>query len=166
MRRGRRLGVDAGSARVGLAASDPDGILATPVRTIARAGLADAAVAAQIAAEAQAGSVLEIVVGLPAHLSGALGAAAGKAEALAGAIAAVASCPVRLVDERLTTVEASGALRRAGRSSRDQRAVIDQAAAVILLQHALDWERATGLPPGRPAGLQSGGAGSEEGSIS
>jgi putative Holliday junction resolvase len=157
MRRGRRLGVDAGEARVGLAACDPEGILASPVRTLARSGLEDGDVARQIAAEAREAGVIEIVVGLPAHLSGARGAAALKAEALAAAIAEASGKPVRLVDERLTTVEAAGALRRAGRSARAQRAVIDQVSAVVILQHALDAERAGGAPPGRAVTLESGG---------
>lgn len=145
MRSGCRLGVDVGSTRVGLAGCDADGILATPIATLPRSG-ADLAEITQAAARLNA---IEVVVGLPRSLSGALGPAAHAARAYATTLAGrLEGIPVRLVDERFTTVDAQRALQAAGRSTRQHRAVIDQVAAVMILQSALDAERAAGHPPG------------------
>jgi putative Holliday junction resolvase len=152
MRPGVRLGVDVGSVRVGLAASDPGGILATPVRTLDRDLVTDADQAA-IAAVVLERDVLEVVVGLPLSLSGGEGPAAAGARFYATALAArVSPTPVRLVDERLTTIDAHRQLRDSGRSGRSQRAVVDQAAAVLILQAALDAEKESGLAPGELVG--------------
>jgi putative Holliday junction resolvase len=143
-----RVGVDVGSVRVGVAASDPSGLLATPVRTVARdvEGGADLEEVAAVVAEREA---IEVVVGLPRTLAGDEGAAATTARTYAGRLAArVAPVPVRLVDERLTTVDAHRSLRDSGVAGRRQRAVVDQAAAVLILQVALDTERGSGRPPG------------------
>ncbi len=147
-----RLCVDVGTVRVGLAASDPDGMLATPVETVARAagkpgsGASDVR---RIADEARERRADVVYVGLPRHLSGAEGSSAGLARAYAVALAhAVGPVQVRLVDERMSTVTAHHALQASGRSGRRQRQVVDQAAAVVILQHALDTERATGRRPG------------------
>jgi putative holliday junction resolvase len=145
VRRGVRVGVDVGSVRVGVAICDPDGMLATPLDTVTR-GPGDLDRLAGMVAENHA---LEVVVGLPRSLSGGEGPAAATARGFAGALARrVAPCPVRLVDERLSTVAATRGLRERGMSARQGRAVIDQAAAVVILQGALDAERGTGLPPG------------------
>jgi putative holliday junction resolvase len=152
MRAGIRLGVDVGSVRVGLAASDPGGILATPVQTIERdlVSGADQGVIASVVLERH---VLEVVVGLPRSLSGAEGPAAQGARMYAAALSArISPTPVRLVDERLTTIDAHRNLRESGVSGRAQRAVVDQAAAVLILQAALDTERSSGLPPGELVG--------------
>jgi putative pre-16S rRNA nuclease len=149
MRHGVRLGIDPGDARIGVARSDPSGFLATPVETVRR-GKGDLARIAAIAAEEGAGSpVLEAVVGLPRSLSGREGPAAAKVREFAAALARrLAPIPVRLVDERMTTVSAEAMLRDQGRTGGKRRAVVDQAAAVLILQHALDTERGTGHPPG------------------
>ena len=154
-RRGIRLGVDVGSVRVGVARSDPDGVLAVPVATLARpkavaAGRPDLAELVSLVAEYEP---LEVVVGLPVALDGTEGQAAaavrGYAHDLRGMLTERGlDVPVRLVDERMTTAQATRGLQAAGRNSRDGRSVIDQAAAVIIVQHALDTERATGTPPG------------------
>ena len=144
MRRGIRLGVDVGKARVGVASCDPDGLLATPVETLPRAVALDS-----LARLAQEREPLEIVVGLPIALSGGHTASTDDAEQFARELAELVAAPVRLVDERLSTVQAASGLRAAGRSSKNQRQVIDQAAAVILLQHAVDSEKARGVPPGQ-----------------
>ncbi|WP_233507746.1 Holliday junction resolvase RuvX, partial [Spongiactinospora gelatinilytica] len=150
-----RLGVDVGAVRVGVARSDPSGLLATPVETV-RAGKGDLARIAEIAAEYEA---IEIVVGLPTSLSGRAGKAAELATAFARRLAVrLAPLPVRLFDERLTTVSAQRDLRASGVRAKNQREVVDQAAAVVLLQAALDAERAAGRPPGRPVETRSGGA--------
>lgn len=145
MRRGVRLGIDAGSVRVGVARSDPDGVLATPLTTVRR-GRGDLDIIATLVVEHDA---MEVVVGLPRSLSGRLGPAARSVRDFAAAVAdRVAPVPVRLVDERLTTVAAGHVLRERGVAGRAQRRVVDQTAAAILLQSALDAERATGSAPG------------------
>ncbi|MDO9497211.1 MAG: Holliday junction resolvase RuvX [Nocardioides sp.] len=145
MRHGVRLGIDPGDARIGVARSDPTGFLATPVETVRR-GKGDLRRIAAILAEEEA---VEVVVGLPRSLSGREGPAAEKVREFAAKLAEkVAPVPVRLCDERLTTVSAEAMLRDRGQKGRKRRAVVDQAAAVLILQHALDTERATGSAPG------------------
>lgn len=158
MRSGVRLGIDVGKARIGVARCDLHGMLATPVETVARAGgsgrasgggraavTADVARIIELASELDA---LELVVGLPLGLSGHRTPSTDDAEAFARRLADAGGLPVRLVDERLSTVSAQGQLREAGRKTKQSRAVIDQAAAVVILQHALDMERARDEPPG------------------
>ncbi|WP_296601743.1 Holliday junction resolvase RuvX [Nocardioides sp.] len=149
MRHGIRIGIDPGDARIGVARSDPSGFLATPVETVRR-GKGDLARIARILRdEAEESTVLEVVVGLPRSLAGGEGPAAAKVRVFAAGLAArVAPVPVRLVDERMTTVSAEAMLRDQGRKGGKRRAVVDQAAAVLILQHALDTERATGAAPG------------------
>ena len=144
-----RLGIDPGDARIGVARSDPSGFLATPVETVRR-GPGDLKRLRQILRETTAESeVVEVVMGLPRSLSGGEGPAAVKTREFAVRLAAsVAPVPVRLVDERLTTVSAEAMLRDRGTKGAKRRAVVDQAAAVLILQHALDSERATGTAPG------------------
>jgi putative Holliday junction resolvase len=146
-----RLAVDVGSVRVGVAVSDPAGVLATPVTVLRRdpKGRRDLDELAVLVAEREA---VEVLVGLPRSLSGADGPAAVGARTYAGELASrVAPVAVRLVDERLSTVEATRGLRSAGLRSKAARSVIDAAAAVVILQHALDSERATGALPGEVA---------------
>jgi putative Holliday junction resolvase len=139
--RGRRLGVDVGAVRVGVALCDPDGLIATPLVTLARdvAGGADLRALAELVAEHEA---VEVVVGLPRTLAGREGPAAQLALEFAEAIRGVVDVPVVLHDERLTTVVATQQLRARGVKGRKQRAVIDQAAAVGILQGYLDGARA------------------------
>lgn len=145
VRPGVRLGVDVGTVRVGLAASDAAGVLATPVETVHR-GRGDLDRIAALAVELGA---VEVVVGLPRSMSGAEGAAAAAAREFAAALAGrLHGVPVRLVDERLSTVSATRGMRAAGVSARRGKAAVDQAAAVVILQDALDTERTGGTPPG------------------
>jgi putative Holliday junction resolvase len=145
MRRGVRLGVDVGDVRIGVARSDPSGLIATPVETVAR-GTGDLTRLLALATEEDA---VELVVGLPRSLSGGEGPAAAKVREFARRLAAhVAPLPVRLCDERLSTVTAEAMLRGQGRKGHRRRAVVDQAAAVVILQNALDTERGTGVAPG------------------
>jgi putative Holliday junction resolvase len=151
MRIGVRIALDIGDARIGVASSDPHGILATPVETIHR-GPGDLGRIAALAVELEA---MEIVVGLPRSLSGGEGPAAVKIRETAEQVRqkvqeAHSGAAVRLVDERFTTVTAERMLRERGKKGSKRRAVVDQAAAVVILQHALDLERETGNPPGRP----------------
>lgn len=167
VRRGVRLGVDVGTVRIGVAACDPSALLATPLETVRR-GRGDLDRVVALAAEHE---VLEVVVGLPRHLSGAEGASAGDARTFAAALARrLAPVPVRLVDERLSTVTAQRGLRDSGltgkRAARTRRDVVDQAAAVVILQSALDAERGSGRPPGTvvDAGVGSAGSGNQHSS--
>ncbi len=135
------LGVDVGMARVGIARCDPDGILAVPETTLARDldGGADLAALAGLVAEHRAAGV---VVGLPITLSGRAGPAAQDALAYADALRALIDpVPVELIDERLTTVSAEQVLRGRGIKGRARRAVVDQAAAVVILEHWLARQR-------------------------
>ena len=147
MRQGVRLAVDAGSVRIGVARSDPDGILASPLAVV-RSGAGALDELARLAAGADA---IEVIVGLPTSLSGREGAAAATARSFAADLAGrITPVPVRLVDERFTTTQAHEALRRGGKDTRARREIVDAAAAAVLLQTALDAERATGRPPGQP----------------
>jgi putative Holliday junction resolvase len=132
----RILGVDYGTARIGVALSDELQMLAHPAETIAVAKTADPA--ARIAAIVQEKNVEQIIVGLPRHMNGELGAAAEGAQAFAEKLRAVASCEVRTWDERLSTVAAHRALQEAGKSTRQTKGYIDQVAAQMLLQSYLD----------------------------
>jgi putative Holliday junction resolvase len=137
-RSGRVLGVDVGTVRVGVAMSDPTGTLASPLETLQRAK--DGSDLDRLARLVVEHEVTEVVVGEPRHLSGASGASAQDADAYARALAGRigADVPVHMIDERLSTVSAASALRAGGVDSRRQRPVIDQAAAVVILQSYLD----------------------------
>jgi putative Holliday junction resolvase len=140
--------------RIGIAVSDPEGVLATPVETVRR-GAGDLE---RIAALAREHGAVEIVVGLPRSLSGGESHAAAKARAFAAELWTTLTnmdtsvAGVRLIDERLTTVSAERVLRERGRKGARRREVVDQAAAVVILQHAIDTERSTGRPPGQEVG--------------
>ena len=140
--RGRRLGIDVGTVRIGVSVSDPDAILATPVETVRRDRRAGHL--RRLTALVRELEVVEVVVGLPRTLADRAGSSAddavGVAEAIAGLISPV---PVRLADERLTTVSAARSLREAGVRAKDQRGMIDQVAAVAILQGWLDQRRNT-----------------------
>ncbi|WP_396929448.1 Holliday junction resolvase RuvX [Mycolicibacterium sp.] len=143
--RGRRLGVDVGTVRIGVAISDPDGILATPVETVRRERTGKHL--RRLVALVTEHDIVEVVVGLPRTLADRAGTSAQDAVDVADALAErIAPVPVRLADERLTTVVAQRSLREAGVRAKSQRGVIDQAAAVGILQGWLDQRRNT-TPP-------------------
>ncbi len=147
MRRGRRLAIDVGDARIGVASCDPDGVLATPVETVPGRDVPAAhRRLKQLTGEYEP---IEVVVGLPRSLNGGEGPAAAKVRVFAQELArGIAPVPVRLIDERMTTVTAGQSLRASGVKSKKGRSVIDQAAAVVILQNALESERASGAAPG------------------
>ena len=148
---GVRLGIDPGDARIGVARSDPSGILATPEETVPRAAEGSTEDLDRIAALADEAAAVLIYVGLPRSLSGGEGPAAGRVREFARRLATrVHPRPVRLVDERLSTVTAEAVLRDRGRKGRKRRAVVDQAAAVVILQSALETEQARGALAGEP----------------
>lgn len=132
--------------RIGVSVCDPDGILATPFETV-KAGPGAMARLAAIVEEVQA---VECVVGMPVGLSGREGPAALKVRAVCDELSrSIEPVLIRLVDERMSTMTADGLLRQqGGRSGKDRRQVIDQAAATVILQTALDAERTRGTAPG------------------
>lgn len=145
LRRGVRLGLDWGQARIGVAACDPAGTLAYPVEAVP----AGPSAIGRIVALVTEYEPIEIVVGLPRSLSGGEGPAAATVRSqVAGLVSVVAPLPVRLVDERLTTITAALRLRQSGRPAKRQRDRIDAAAAAAILEHALESERHRGYPPG------------------
>ncbi|EHB50464.1 Holliday junction resolvase [Mycolicibacterium rhodesiae JS60] len=138
--RGRRLGIDVGSVRIGVAVSDPDGILATPVETVRRERTGKHL--RRLTALVSELDIVEVIVGLPRTLADRAGTSAQDAVDVADALAGrIAPVPVRLADERLTTVVAQRSLREAGVRATAARSVIDQAAAVGILQGWLDQRR-------------------------
>lgn len=155
MRGGVRFAIDVGSVRIGVARCDSEGRLASPLAMVPR-GRGDVDAIARLAA---ADNVIEIIVGLPVSLSGREGQAAAGARMFAAWLAERAGpVPIRLVDERFTTVIAHDALRQSGSDARARRPKVDSAAAALLLQGALDLERSTGQPAGELVGAATGGA--------
>lgn len=145
LRPGVRLAIDWGDARIGVAACDAGGVLAYPVQTVPAGGAAERQLAELVAEYAP----LEIVVGLPRSLDGSEGPAARKVRKRANSLAKrIRPVRVRLLDERLTTVSAARTLTERGRKAHQQRSVIDQVAAVTILEQALTAERQTGSAPG------------------
>lgn len=152
MRRGIRIGIDVGKVRVGVARSDTDGLLATPVGTFQRESDSLDSVLNAIVAEVSVLEPLEFVIGLPLSLSGAETASTADALTFARALQTRVEAEVLLIDERLTTVSAHSALRNAGKKSKQTKQIVDQVAAVMILQHALDTERSSHRQAGKPIG--------------
>lgn len=144
MRNGVRLGIDVGTVRIGVARSDPEGLLAVPVETVDRQGK----YLLQLQAIIDEYEPFEILVGLPLALSGRSTSSTQDAVNVARELSEVTTVPIRLIDERLTTVSAHGAMRASGKNQKQSRAVIDQVAAVMILQQGLESEKASGNPPG------------------
>ena len=132
----RSLGIDHGDARIGLAISDELGMLAHPLETVAVKTTADPI--AHIAAIVVRDKIGHIVLGLPRNMDGTYGPAAEKVRAFAEKLRAACPCPVKLWDERLTTVAAQRSLHEVGRNVKNSRSIIDQVSAVLILQGWLD----------------------------
>lgn len=132
-------------------------MLAVPLDAV-RAGDGDMDAICSVVAEWAA---VDVYVGLPLHLNGTEGRAAEVARAWALALAERTEVPVRLIDERLSTVQAQRGLHASGRSARQSRSVIDSASAVIVLQSVLDQEQRTGMPPGEVVASSSGEEGEQ-----
>lgn len=141
----RRLGIDPGTARTGLAVADDDIGVATPLATVAHRSLTEAV--REVASIAAREGIEEAVIGLPLALDGREGEAARRARAFAEALGKQANIPVILWDERLSTVSAERALRAQGVRGADKKRVIDQAAATLLLQSYMDGRRASTWDP-------------------
>jgi putative Holliday junction resolvase len=136
----RILGIDIGTVRVGLAVSDPDGVLAQPLDVVPRDGATDA-----IADRTRELEVGEVVVGIPLRMDGSHGPEADAAEDFARTLEELLGLPVARWDERLSTKEAEKAMRSAGAGSRKQRGVVDKVAAAVVLQAFLDNRRQSRL---------------------
>jgi putative Holliday junction resolvase len=147
MDRGRRLAIDVGTVRVGLATCDPDGILASPLPALSRTGLPDEVFEAlrDIILEHE---IIEVYVGDPISMSGFETASTKDARNFAEQLARVTDASVRLVDERLTTVTAAAKLRANGKDTKQSRALIDSASAVEILEQALSISKRSGSSPG------------------
>lgn len=148
MRSGRRLAVDVGKVRIGVAATDFHAILASGVTTIARQESLESTVQelCQVINEIEP---IEIYVGLPISMSGDFSSSTKDAIQFAKSLSDAQDVPVRFIDERLTTVSAASALRTSGRDSKSGRKIIDQIAATIILEQALELERSAHSAPGK-----------------
>lgn len=151
MNSGRRLAVDVGTVRIGLALSDPEMILASPLQAMIRSENLTETLEA-IAAIAADSNVLEIYVGDPVALSGQETSSTRDARDFANALAKLTKSEVRLIDERLTTVSASSKLRQGGKNSRDSKALIDSASAVEILEQVMRTLKLANVSPGYLAG--------------
>ena len=148
MRHGVRLGIDVGSVRIGVARCDPSGLLASPVETVRR-DTTHGSDLQRIVDLVEEFAAVEVVVGAPTSLSGRQGPAFEAAHAYAVAVSRrVRPVPVRMVDERFSTVTAHRVLGESGVRARRRKPVVDQVAAVVILQAALDVERSSGKVPG------------------
>lgn len=147
MRSGRRVAVDVGKARIGIAASDFHGILASGLATISRKADLSETINEILEAILEV-EPIEIYVGLPLNLQGQHTESTADAIMVARALAAATVCPVRFIDERMTTNTAANALRLSGRDSKSGRAVIDQIAATVILEQALAVEKSSAATPG------------------
>jgi len=138
MQRGRRIAFDYGDVRIGVAVSDPDSILSSPLATLKAT---DKNLLEQISAIFSEIEPVAIYVGRPALLSGNDGTAAEKAAGFASLLSTVTEVPVKMIDERMSTVSAARNLREAGRNARDSKKEIDMAAAVAILDFAIEIEK-------------------------
>jgi putative holliday junction resolvase len=147
MRLGRRLAVDVGRVRLGIALCDQEAILASPLEAVARAAsLADTI--SSIAKLVEFYEVIEVYVGDPISLSGQETDSTGDARSFASQLASSVVVPVRMIDERFTTVAAATKLRASGISAKDSKSIIDSASAVEILESALSYEKSSGSAPG------------------
>jgi putative Holliday junction resolvase len=151
MRTGRRLAVDVGKVRIGIAICDREAILSSPLDPVARLSNASETVAS-IADLVATHGVIEVYVGDPLSLSGKVTDSTNDARLIASELSTSLSVPVRMIDERLTTVSASAKLRSSGINAKDSKSIIDSASAVEILESALSYEKSSGLAPGHLVG--------------
>ena len=138
MKRGRRIAFDYGDVRIGVAVSDPDSILSSPLTTLKATDKNLNQLISVIFSEIEP---VAIYVGRPALLSGEDGAASEKAAKFAAELAAITTVPIEMIDERMSTISAARNLRDAGRSAKDSKESIDMAAAVAILEFAIEIEK-------------------------
>lgn len=147
MRKGRRIALDVGRVRIGVAICDPEAIVSTPLNPILRGSDLKNAIAEVFSIAEEFGS-LELYVGEPLSLDGSITASTIDAREFAIELSGVVSSPVRMIDERLTTVSAAAKLRSSGQNARTSKGLIDSASAVEILDIALNQERLSGQAPG------------------
>ena len=138
MKRGRRIAFDYGDVRIGVAVSDPDSILSSPLTTLKATDKNLSKQISQIFTEIEP---VAIYVGRPALLSGLDGLATEKASEFVALLATLTQVPIEMIDERLSTISAARSLRDAGRNAKESKDAIDMAAAVAILDFALDIEK-------------------------
>ena len=138
MKRGRRIAFDYGDVRIGVAVSDPDSILSSPLTTLKATDKNLSKQISQIFTEIEP---VAIYVGRPALLSGLDGSATEKASEFVALLATLTQVPIEMIDERLSTISAARSLRDAGRNAKESKDAIDMAAAVAILDFALDIEK-------------------------
>ena len=149
LRPGRRLAIDVGRARIGLAVTDIHAILASPLATVQRSDSLSESSILVLQQALEVGELLEIYVGIPVNLKGESTLSTDDSLDFAETLQATTSVPIRLIDERLTTSIANSQLRQVGKSQKDARSTIDQMAAVAILEFALSVESNTGMAPGK-----------------
>ena len=138
MKRGRRIAFDYGDVRIGVAVSDPDSILSSPLTTLKATDKNLNQLISVLFSEIEP---VAIYVGRPALLSGEAGAASEKAAKFAAELAAITTIPIEMIDERMSTISAARNLRDAGRSAKDSKESIDMVAAVAILEFAIEIEK-------------------------
>jgi putative Holliday junction resolvase len=138
MQRGRRIAFDYGDVRIGVAASDSDSILVVPITTLSTSSKS---LLKEISAIFDEISPIEIYVGKPINLSGLEGVATSKALVFAEDLKEITQVPIKLIDERMSTISASRSLREAGKDSKQSKSIIDMAAAVAILEFAIAVEK-------------------------
>ena len=138
MLRGRRIAFDYGDVRIGVAVSDPDSILSSPLTTLKATDKSLLKQISEILADIEP---VAIYVGRPALLSGNDGSATEKATQFGAVLGTITQVPIEMIDERMSTVSAARNLREAGRNAKDSKAAIDMAAAVAILDFALEIEK-------------------------
>ena len=151
MRSGRRLAIDVGKVRIGIAASDFHAILASGLETVERGADLEPSLK-RIVELVNEVEPIEIYVGLPVSMSGNHSASTEDAIDFARQLSMLVSVEVRFIDERMTTVTAANALKMSGRDSKSGRQIIDQIAATVILEQAMEQEKSTGKQPGKAMG--------------
>ncbi len=151
MRSGRRLAIDVGKVRIGVAASDQHSILASGIETVPRESVLQDSVI-RILEIIQEVEPIEIYIGLPISMNGHFTESTRDAIHFAETLARTCQTSIRFIDERMTTVSATNALKLSGRSSKTGRKVIDQIAATVILEQAIEIEKLTGHVPGLAIG--------------
>jgi putative Holliday junction resolvase len=151
VRSGRRLAIDVGKVRIGVAASDFHSILASGLETVPRGEKLETSLRriVELVNEVQP---IEIYVGLPVSMAGNHSASTEDAIDFARELASLVSTEVRFIDERMTTLTAANALKMSGRDSKSGRQIIDQIAATVILEQAMEQEKSTGKQPGKAMG--------------
>ena len=138
MQRGRRIAFDYGDVRIGVAVSDPDSILSSPLTTLKSDSKS---LSKEILAIFEENDPVQIFVGKPALLSGNSGSASEKAEEFAQRLADLTDVEIVMVDERMSTVSAAHNLREAGKNAKDSKSSIDMAAAVAILNFGIEIQK-------------------------